>query len=373
MTKKLTVVQMLPELVSGGVERGTLEMGKYLVDHGHRSIVISAGGPMVEQLVREGSEHVEWAVGKKTLSTIRYIKKVRNLLRETKPDILHLRSRLPAWIGYFAWKKLPSHDRPKLVTTVHGCNSVSRYSAIMVKGEKVIAVSEMVRGYILENYPAVDQSQIEVIHRGVDKNEYTFGYAPSESWKQKWYRENPQMQGKQILVLPGRITRLKGHAEFINIIHQLVSQGKNVHGVIVGGTHRSKRQYEEELVKQIVDLDLTHDITFVGHRTDVKEIFAISTVVFSLSMKPESFGRTTLEALSLGTPVVGYSHGGVKEQLEALLPQGAVPVGDLSGVVHKIQEWNTSLPVPEANTTFTLDAMCSSILRVYTEPSLDEI
>jgi hypothetical protein len=151
MTKKLTVVQMLPELESGGVERGTLEMGKYLVEHGHRSIVIASGGRMVDKLKEEGSEHIDWPVGKKSLSTIRYIKKVRAFLKSEKPDILHLRSRLPAWIGYLAWKKLPLGNRPKLVTTVHGRYSVSKYSSVMVRGEKIIAVSEMIRQYILDN------------------------------------------------------------------------------------------------------------------------------------------------------------------------------------------------------------------------------
>ena len=121
MTKKLTVVQMLPELVSGGVERGTLEMGKYLVDHGHRSIVISAGGPMVEQLVREGSEHVEWAVGKKSLSTLRYISKVKKILVQEKPDVLASSFKICLLgLATLHGKNSTSNNRPTLITTVHG-------------------------------------------------------------------------------------------------------------------------------------------------------------------------------------------------------------------------------------------------------------
>jgi len=90
---------MLPALESGGVEKGTLEVGNYLVRNGHRSIVISAGGRLVAQLEREGSEHIAWPVGAKRLSTLGYIWRVRELLAREKPDILHLRSRLPAWIG----------------------------------------------------------------------------------------------------------------------------------------------------------------------------------------------------------------------------------------------------------------------------------
>jgi hypothetical protein len=98
--KRLKVVQMLPALEGGGVEKGTLEVARYLVQHRHTSIVISAGGRLVEQLRREGSEHLDWDVGAKRLSALRWVFRVRRFLRETQPDILHLRSRLPAWIGY---------------------------------------------------------------------------------------------------------------------------------------------------------------------------------------------------------------------------------------------------------------------------------
>ncbi len=363
--KKLTVVQMLPELESGGVERGTLEMGKYLVDRGHRSIVISSGGRMVEQLLLEGSEHVDWAVGKKTLSTIRYIKKVRNFLRETKPDILHLRSRLPAWIGYLAWKKLPRNDRPKLVTTVHGRYSVGKYSSVMVRGEKIIAVSGMIREYILDNYSFVDPEDITVIHRGVDTNEYTPEYQATDTWKDDWFAQYPKMQGKQLLTLPARLTRWKGQEDFVQVIETL--KNDTYHGVIVGSAHPKKQEFADELRRLIKAKGLTEYVTMVGHRTDMKEILSISSIVFSLSTDPEAFGRTTIEALSLGTSVIGYDHGGVKEQLDAVFPQGAVTLGSIDEAVRKINSWGMSLPTPGRNVKFTLDGMCSRILKVYTD------
>src|SRR3970040_1875396 len=112
MAQRLTVVQMLPALESGGVEKGTLEVGRHLVQNGDRSSVISAGGRMVAQLEREGSEHVAWPVGAKRFSTLRYIWKVREFLAREQSDILHLRSRLPAWIGYRAWEGLPPATHP---------------------------------------------------------------------------------------------------------------------------------------------------------------------------------------------------------------------------------------------------------------------
>ena len=166
---RITVVQVLPALESGGVERGTLEVGKYLVEHGHRSIVISAGGRLVEQLQREGSEHVSWEIGRKSpLTLLRYIGRLRRFLRKEKVDILHVRSRMPAWVCYLAWKSMSPAKRPHLVTTVHGPYSVNRYGKVMSRGERVIAISNMIMDYVRTNYPEVAPEHIRLIPRGVE-------------------------------------------------------------------------------------------------------------------------------------------------------------------------------------------------------------
>ena len=132
--RALTVVQVLPALEGGGVERGTLEVARELVRHGHGSLVISAGGRMVAELEREGSEHITWTIGAKSLLTLRYVSKLRDLLVERRVDILHARSRLPAWIAWLAWRGMDPATRPHFVTTVHGLYSVNRYSAVMRRG-----------------------------------------------------------------------------------------------------------------------------------------------------------------------------------------------------------------------------------------------
>jgi glycosyltransferase involved in cell wall biosynthesis len=119
------------------------------------------------------------------------------------------------------------------------------------------------------------------------------------------------LQGKKLLTLPGRITRLKGHEDFIELIHRLKAAGEPVHGLIVGGAEAKKQAYLNELQDKVAKGRLQQDITFTGQRPDLREILAISDLVLSLSSKPESFGRTVLGALSMGVPVVGYAHGGV--------------------------------------------------------------
>lgn len=367
MAQRLTVLQMLPALESGGVEKGTLEVGKYLVDHGHRSIVISAGGRLVAQLEREGSEHIAWPVGAKRLSTLRYIWKVRDFLASERPDILHLRSRLPAWIGYRAWKGLPPDARAHLVTTVHGPYTPGRYSSVMVRGERVIAISDMIRAYILKNYPWVDPAIIRVIPRGVDPQAYPHGYQPPAEWLAKWRAQFPQLTGKYVITLPGRLTRWKGQEHLLRIIAGLKQRGLPAHGVLVGDAHPRKQYFAEELHAQVRAMGLEQDITFTGHRSDMKEIMAVSDVVLSLSLDPEAFGRVSLEALTLGKPVAAYDHGGVAEQLAAVFPEGRAPVGDTAAVETLLARWHAQRPMVPAENPFTLERMLRSTLAVYKE------
>ncbi|MFA6041009.1 MAG: glycosyltransferase family 4 protein [Methylophilus sp.] len=367
VSKSLTVLQVLPALESGGVERGTLEVAKYLVEKGHRSIVMSAGGRLVQQLVAEGSEHSTWSIGKKSIKTLLLVKKLRNYLVEQKVDILHVRSRMPAWICYLAWRSMPAAIRPKLVTTVHGPYSVSPYSAVMTKGERVIAISEMIRAYILQHYSKTPAEHIRLIYRGVDAKVFTHGFKPDAQWLTAWYAQYPHMQGKRLLTLPARLTRWKGQEDFIFMIAQLVADGVAVHGLIVGEAQASKQDFLKHLQSQVHAFGLDQHVTFVGHRADVREVMAISTVVYSLAKQPEAFGRTTLEALSMGVPVIGYDHGGVHEQLQALLPQGAIAVENQQQLLTVTQQFLTQAPVVKRNTTFTLQAMLDKTYAVYME------
>jgi glycosyltransferase involved in cell wall biosynthesis len=367
VSRRLTVVQMLPALEGGGVEKGTLEVGRRLVGLGHRSIVISAPGRMVEQLVREGSEHLPWDVGTKRLTTLRWIRPLRRLLAEQRVDILHLRSRLPAWIGYWAWKRMPPGARPRLVTTVHGPYTPGRYSAVMVRGERVIAISDMIRAYILRNYPWVDPGVIRVIPRGVDPGAYPHGYRPPAEWCERWAREFPHLRDRFVVTLPARLTRWKGQEDFIDIVAGLRRRGLAVHGLLVGDAHPKKHAFAAELRAKVARAGLGADISFAGHRGDLKEIMAVSDAVVSLSTDPEAFGRVSLEALSLGVPVAGYDHGGVAEQLAAIFPEGRVPPGDKRAAEALLARWVAQRPAVPPDQPFTLERMLDATLDVYRE------
>ncbi len=361
----MKVLQILPELNSGGVERGTLEVAEYLVKNGHEALVVSNGGRLVEELEKFGARHIAMPVHRKSLSSLFQVEALRKLLEKEKPDILHIRSRVPGWITWLAWRKMNPATRPRLVSTVHGFYSVNSYSSIMTKGEQVIAVSESIRKYILSNYPRVKDEKITVIHRGVSLDVFEPDFKPDAKWLLEWEKDHPELEGKITLLLPGRLTRWKGQSDFLQILSALKKEGFKVCGLIVGETHPKKKEFESELRDRVIELGLENEVLFLGHRFDIKEVMSISDVVFSLSSDPEAFGRVSLEAMALGKPVVAYQHGGVEEQLLAAFPNGLVPICDVALAIDRTKDILKAQCKPSIPVDFTLEKMLASTLEVY--------
>lgn len=364
----MKVLQILPELNSGGVERGTVQVADFLVREGHEALVVSNGGRLVPVLKECGVRHVAMAVHKKSPLSFLKIAPLRRLLRQERPDILHARSRVPAWIAWLAWKGLPPGNRPHFVTTVHGFYSINFYSGIMTRGERVIAVSESIRQYILENYRRTPPGVIRVIHRGVTAEDFPRGYRPSPEWLAQWTREQPRLSNRRVLLLPARLTRWKGQEDFLRLIASLKAEGEPVHGLLAGEVRQNKQSFLDELRALATRLGIADDVTFLGHRNDLREVMAVSDIVLSLSRDPEAFGRVTLEAAALGRPVVGYSHGGVREQLEIIYPAGLVTLGDHTGLVDVVRRQLRSPEMPtEIKPPFTRESMCRATLDTYAE------
>ncbi|WP_444925197.1 glycosyltransferase family 4 protein [Microbulbifer sp. DLAB2-AF] len=359
-------MQLLPALNSGGVERGTLDFARALVHAGHESIVISSGGRMVEQLQHEGSQHITLPIHKKSLTSLLQVRPLRNLLQKLNADILHVRSRVPAWLTYLAWKKMPVDKRPRLLSTAHGLYSTNRYSAIMAKTEQVIAISQCVNDYLLENYPNDLQRPPQIVYRGVDTKEFHPQICLPAEWVERTCLEFPQLQGKRWLLLPGRLTRWKGQEDFIELIAKLAPLDPHIHGVILGGSEANKAHYEEELKEKVRNLGIGDRVSFVGHRSDIRYWYKQSDLVFNLSQRPEPFGRTVIEAAAIGTPIIGYDIGGPAESLQACFPQGLVNKGDRQMLLKKTLEiLDTPQERPQLTEAFTLERQAAHTMEIY--------
>lgn len=311
---KLTVVQILPELDEGGVEGETFDLALYLAAHGHRSIVISGGGRLAAQLEQAGCEHIMWpSIGAKSVRCLPYIAKLRSLLLAERVDVLHLRSRLPAWVGYLAWKLLAQSQKPALITTFHGFHSINGYSAIMARGERVIAVSSVIKQHILDNY-LTDDEKIKVIYGGVDAAFTPRAVAADrvQRLRTKWLSGH---DGKPVIILPGRFTRLKGQDILIDSLALI--KGSEFVCLLLGDTQENPT-FTNTLREQIHAYGLAEKIILPGHCSDMPAALLLADVVVSAtSTKPEAFGKVAIEAMAMGKPVIATAHGG---SLETIVP-----------------------------------------------------
>jgi glycosyltransferase involved in cell wall biosynthesis len=309
------IVQILPELNQGGVERGVVELSRELVKRGHQSTVISAGGTLAAQIDRDGGRHITLDVCSKNPLTAPFrVRALHRLFCEFQVFgaklpaysalVLHARSRVPAWLCWLANKKL----HIPFVTTVHGFNSVSKYSEIMTKGDRVIYGSSAIKKYILENYP-VDASVLRYVPRGIDTEH--FDPAEADPSFIGSFKKNHELRGKYIITIVGRITEWKGHDTFIRAVAAVHKKHPEVAGVIAGGVWHDKQEYLNSLKELAKELGAAEAFRFVGSQSQVREIYALSDLTVSAaSSKPETFGRTAAESLAMDTPVVASAHGG---------------------------------------------------------------
>lgn len=359
------IVQIVPELNQGGVERGVVEFSRELVKRGHQSTVISASGKWAAQITADGGLHIQMDVCSKNPLTfpLRVLQLKAELLK-LDADILHARSRVPAWLCHFANRKL----RIPFVTTVHGFNSVSKYSEIMTTGARVIYGSTSIREYVLKNY-AVDPAKLRYVPRGIDTE--LFDPAKLDRSFIEEFKQQHGLAGKYILTIVGRITEWKGHDTFIRAVAAIHKIHPNVVGVIAGGVWHDKQDYLDSLVALSRELRAEDAFRFVGSQSQVREIYALSDLVISAaSTKPETFGRTAAEALAMNTPVVASAHGG---SLDILINEEnglLFEPGNADDLAQKIER---AMTTPFANMRehiqqqFSLDHMTNTELKIYEE------
>lgn len=301
----MRVVQLLPELNEGGVERGVVELSREFVKKEIESYVISNGGKLVETLEADGTIHIQYDICSKNILTVPFrIFGLKKILKALKPDIIHVRSRVPAWLVYFANKEL----KIKVVSTVHGFNSVSFYSRIMTKADHLICVSNAIKEYIQRHYQTPEK-KITVIPRGVDLKKFNPDHIDHSFVKE--FKDKYGLNGKFVVSTIGRITQLKDIETFIRSIEKVKLSIPHLKALIVGGVREDKQGYFKGLQNLVEELGLEDTIIFTGSKSQVAEIYALSDVIISSSKKPESFGRSVAEAIAMNTPVIATNHGGV--------------------------------------------------------------
>lgn len=358
----MRIVQVLPELNEGGVERGTAELSRELVKRGFESVVISRGGKLVQQIEDEGGQHHAIDVcSKNPLTAWPRAIGLKKLLDGIDPDIIHARSRVPAWLCRLANRKA---KRP-FVTTVHGLNSISAYSRVMVSGDRVIAVGEPVRDHVCKGYN-IDPATITVIERGVDMNAFDPGNV-DQAFIEAFKTEHG-LSGKFIVASVGRVTYLKDYESLIKAIAKLAPKMPGLVALIVGGVHPEKQSYAESL-KQLAESEGVADrVVFAGSQSKIAEVYALSDVVVNASLKMGNVGRTIVEALAMNKPVIATTWPGLTDVVEDGRNGYVIPTQDPDALSEAISKLHKDLPSNIRATVpakFTLDDMVDSVVKVY--------
>ncbi len=325
----MRVMQILPELQVGGVETGTVDFAKYLQRHGHYNIVVSHGGRMVAELERHGIPHYTLPVHKKNLFTAwKAVSDVRALIIRERIDIVHARSRVPAWIAYFACRGTSA----QFITTCHGHYSVQFFSRVMGFPKLIIVPSRVIGRHMIDAFHVAPEA-VRCIPRSVDQNRF------------KRREQEALNRSYAVVTIVGRLSPIKGHTYFLKAMAKVVRSMPYVRVRIVGDVAPHKESYRQELEVLTRHLGLVAQVEFLGDRQDVPEILAESDVLVMASVVPEAFGRVILEAQAVGVPVVATDVGGVGEVIE---------------------HGKTGLLVLPRDT----DAMAQAVLRILNEPKL---
>ena len=357
----LTVLQVLPALQAGGVERGAVDVAAAVVAAGGRAIVASAGGRLEAKLARAGAEHVRLPVDRKLPGHLwRNAGRLAALIRAEKVDIVHARSRAPAWSARAAARRtgIP------FVTTFHGIYAFrsplkKAWNRIMTGGDRVIAVSDHVAEHMRVQY-GVPAERIATIHRGVDLDHFDIR-AVSEARIVQLAQAWDLPDGAQIVMLPGRLTRLKGHAVLIDALAMLRREGAMA---LLIGAEAGRRGYRNALLRRVERHGLEGAVRFVGHCADMPAAYMLADVVVSASTQPEAFGRIAVEAQAMGRPVIATDHGGARETVVPGETGWLTPPGDAKALAAAL---DAALAMTDAERRRMAEAAVANVRRRFSK------
>jgi glycosyltransferase involved in cell wall biosynthesis len=371
---KVKVLQVLPELGQGGVELGTIQIAEALTAAGIENFVASSGGRMEFQLERLGVKHFKLPL--KTKNPIKLwlnAKKLAKIIKDNDINIVHARSRAPAWSAYWAAKKTGVH----FITTFHGTYGLGPhkikkfYNRVMTYGEKVIAISSHIKNHLMTEYN-VPEDKIAFIHRCVDVEKFNPDIITPERLK-SMIEQYELPTDKKLILLIGRLTSWKGQGLLIDALYKLKSRG-DFHCIFTGDD-QGRTKYTESLIEKIKQYGMNGCYTFIRHTDDVPALMKACDIVVSASLDPEAFGRIAAEGEAMGKIVIASNIGGSLDNLKDGITGRHFISGNADDLADKLQ-WALDLPQSEqkkmsaaaqnfVKENFTKQIMCDKTLAVY--------
>ncbi|MEM8827163.1 MAG: glycosyltransferase family 4 protein, partial [Pseudomonadota bacterium] len=357
-----------------GVERGTVDIAAAVVEAGGEAIVDSEGGRMVHELERAGASHIELPLASKNPVVMqRNVGRLRAVIRDYGVDILHARSRAPAWSAFLACR----NSDVDFVTTFHGTYNrgapfKTLYNSVMTRGDRVIAISHFIADHMEKIYK-VDRRRIRVVHRGVDVEIFDPGKIPAARVI-KLATEWRLPDDCRVVMLPARLTRWKGQSLLVEALARIDTTGLRC---LLVGDDQGRTGYRRELERLIERHDLGGVVHLVGDCADMPAAYMLADVVVSASTDPEAFGRVMVEGQAVGKPVIGAAHGASGELIRPNETGWLFEPGDANSLAMALEaalsldtgerETLAERAIENVQANFTKDQMCARTLDVYSE------
>jgi glycosyltransferase involved in cell wall biosynthesis len=363
-TPSPTVLQVLPALGQGGVERGTIEIARALVEAGGRALVASAGGPMVAELEATGARHLILPLDRKNpAALLANAAALRRIALEEGVRIIHARSRFPAWSALMAARG----SRVRFVTTYHGSYNEGfpgkrLYNSVMARGERVIAISAHIAALVRERH-GVDPARLRIIPRGVDPARFDpEAVAPAriQVLRQQWALP----ANRPLILMPARLTRWKGQAVLLSAAAMLPEPRPLI---VLAGDAQGRDAYRAELEKLAAESGAT--VRFAGPVSDMPAALALADLVIHASSDAEAFGRSIVEAQAMRRPVIASDLGAPRETVEEGVTGWRVPPGDAAALAGAITR---ALAMSPAARAAIGEAGRAAVLARYTTRAMQE-
>lgn len=372
-----TLLQVIPELETGGAEQTTLDVAAAVVRAGGRALVASRGGRMAARLAEVGGELIPMPVqSKNPLTMMANALRLAELIRRERVGVVHARSRAPAFSALWAARR----TGVPFVATYHGVynanSSLKRWwNAVMARGDVIIANSDYTRAHVIAEH-GVDTGKVVAIPRGVDLARFdpaAIGPARVATVRERWGLAPDER--RTVVLLAGRLTRWKGQALLIEAARRLKASGRDDFVVVLAGDDQGRAEYRAELEGAMSEADLGGHVRIVGHEDDMPAAYLAADVAAAPSLEPEAFGRTAVEPQAMGRPVLAANHGGATETVDDGQTGWLVAPGDAEAWAAALRAALEMTPEQRAamgaagrcrvERLFSVDAMTDATLEVY--------
>lgn len=376
----MKVMHLSSSLKHDETERGIYAITHALMRAGHESIVIGAAHEeeeLVTRLMRDDTVYYQLPMPKKSWWALKNVLKLRRIIQAHEPDIIHVHSRTPAWVLHWALHRTPKQKRPKIVATMYGFYPMNSYARALFYSDVIITASRSIDKYLrtklaqkkeelnIEEHPF----GIVCVRRGVDIRTYPYRHHASVYWLHNIFTEYPELEHKKWLLFPTPVGAEYGQEWLVDILGNLQEKFPDIHAIIAEDNETNLSDQDvshEEFIQRLHALGLNDKVTFIGRRPpDMKEWLSSANVVLALANRPESIGITALQAIHLGTPVIGWAKGAFADILSALYPQGLVKEETAVALCKAVKSHLQNGLRPAMTHEYTIDQMTAETLAVY--------